>query len=392
MADIPYSRQWIEQEDIDAVEAVMRSERITQGPAIVEFEQALARSCGTAGAVAVSNGTAALHLACLASGVGPGWEVITSPISFVASANCALYCGARPAFVDIESSTITLDPEKLDDYLRRAPSSAQRVVLPVHFAGHPCRMDDIRAVAARHGAVVIEDAAHALSARWRDAHGIWRTVGSGSHGRMTTFSFHPVKHITTGEGGAVLSNDTEALDRIRILRSHGITNDPDRIARGQGPWYYEMQALGFNYRITDMQCALGLRQLARLDRIVARRREIAHRYTAALRDCDTIVLPLEREGAESSFHLYAIRIKLDRIRRTRQEVVEELAKRDIRTQVHYIPIHLQPYYRTHLGFKEGDFPVAERYYGQALSIPLYPAMTDEQVEHVIRSVKQVMAG
>jgi UDP-4-amino-4,6-dideoxy-N-acetyl-beta-L-altrosamine transaminase len=395
VAEIPYSRQWIEQDDIDAVDAVMRSNRITQGPKIEEFERALAKSCGAAGAVAVSNGTAALHLACLAAGVGPGWEVITSPISFVASANCALYCGARPAFVDIEPSAYTLDPDRLEDYLRRAFSaspSTRRVILPVHFAGHPCRMVEMQTIAARYGAIVIEDAAHALGARWRDTTGDWHKIGSGSHGRLTTLSFHPVKHITTGEGGAVLSNDADLLERIRMLRSHGITHDPDRIARGQGPWYYEMQSLGYNYRITDMQCALGLQQLARLDRIVARRREIAHRYTAALRDCDTVALPSEHNGAESSFHLYVLQIKLDLVGRTKQEIVEELAKREIRTQVHYIPIHLQPYYRKQFGFKEGDFPVAEEYYRRALSIPLYPAMTDGQVSHVIESVRTVLTN
>lgn len=392
--DIPYSRQWIERAEIEAVEAVLRSERITQGPRIDEFEQELAKHCGAVGAVAVANGTAALHLACLSAGVGPGWEVITSPISFVASANCALYCGATPRFVDIDPETFTLDPDKLEDCLCRAPAGGgpgRRILLPVHFAGHPCRMTEIRALADRYGAMIVEDAAHALGARWRSPDGSWHTVGSGSHSGMTTFSFHPVKHITTGEGGAVLSNDPDLLDRVRLLRSHGITQDPDRIAKGQGPWYYEMQCLGFNYRITDLQCALGLRQLARLEQFVVRRREIARRYSEAFRDCPGVLLPVERDWAEASYHLYVIRLKLERLRQTKGEIVEALAKRGIRTQVHYIPIHLQPYYRTRFGFKGGDFPVAEEYYRQALSIPLYPAMTDSDVAHVIESVRAILA-
>lgn len=392
--EIPYSRQWIDRDDIDAVGAVLRSERITQGPRIGEFERELAKRCSATGAVAVSNGTAALHLACLAAGAEPGWEVVTSPISFVASANCALYCGATPCFVDIEPETYTMDPEKLEMYLRRASfptPPGRRIIMAVHFAGHPCRMAEINQLADRYGAVLIEDAAHALGARWKGSEGVWHNIGSGSHSAMTTLSFHPVKHITTGEGGAVLSNDTKLLEKVRLLHSHGITRDPDLIAPGQGPWYYEMQALGYNYRITDVQCALGLRQLARLDRFVARRRQIAGWYSEALRDCPGAKLPSEREGAQSSYHLYVIQLELERLRKTRSEIVEALAKQGIRTQVHYIPIHLQPYYRKRFSFKEGDFPVAEEYYRRTLSIPLYPAMTDAEVDHVIHSVKDVLA-
>lgn len=394
MGEIPYSRQWIEQDDLEAVQAVLRSDWITQGPKIEEFQAGLAKHCGAAGAVAVSSGTAALHLACLAAGVGPGWEVITSPISFVASANCALYCGATPGFVDIDPDTCTLDPGKLETHLKRASTGSVRgrvAIVPVHFAGHPCRMPEIHAVAARYGAVVIEDAAHALGARWRGADGVWHQVGAGSHSAMTIFSFHPVKHITTGEGGAVVSNDAGLLRKVRIFRSHGITQEPDRIATGQGPWYYEMQHLGYNYRITDLQCALGLKQLDRLDRFVARRREIARRYDEAFRECPTTEILSERDGAESSYHLYVLRLKLEHLRRSKSEVVDELAKRGIRTQVHYIPIHVQPYYRKRFGFKAGDFPAAEEYYRRALSIPLYPAMTDSDVERVIDSVKKVLS-
>jgi len=395
MGEIPYSRQWIEPDDIEAVQAVLRSDWITQGPKVKEFQAGLAKSCGAAGAVAVSSGTAALHLACLAAGVGPGWEVITSPISFVASANCALYCGAVARFVDIEPATYTLDPDKLEAYLSAAPAlsgSARRVIVPVHFAGHPCRMGDIRRLAERHGAQVIEDAAHALGAKWHDEDGTRHLVGSSSHSVLTTFSFHPVKHITTGEGGAVLSNDAGLLDRVRMLRSHGITQDPARIAGGEGPWYYEMQALGFNYRITDLQCALGLNQLERLEAFVTRRRWIASQYAEAFRDCPGVVLPRERPGAESSWHLYVLQLRLERLRLSKREIVEALAGRGIRTQVHYIPIPLQPYYRQRFGFKPGDFPLAEDYYRRALSIPLYPAMTDSDVARVIDGVKAVLAA
>lgn len=377
------------------MEAVLRSPRITQGPKIEEFEKALAKHCGAAGAVAVANGTAALHLACLAVGVEAGWEVITSPMSFVASANCALYCSATPRFVDIEPRTCTLDPERLETYLRHAPSlsrHARRVILPVHFAGHPCRMSEISHLAARYDAILIEDAAHALGARWKGGEGCWHKVGCGSHSAMTTLSFHPVKHITTGEGGAVLSNDGELLEKVRLLGSHGITREPGRIAPGQGPWYYEMQALGYNYRITDIQCALGLQQLSRLDQFVAKRRDIARCYSEAFQDCTGLKLPTEREGAESSYHLYIVQLELDQLRGTKSEIVEALIKQDIRPQVHYIPIHLQPYYRKRFGYKEGDFPMAEEYYQRALSIPLYPAMTDAEVTHVIRSVKAVLAS
>jgi dTDP-4-amino-4,6-dideoxygalactose transaminase len=262
----------------------------------------------------------------------------------------------------------------------------------VHFAGHPCRLSELKRVADRYGAVLIEDAAHALGAERQEAGGAWRRIGCGADSALTTLSFHPVKHITTGEGGAVLSNDAELLARVRLLRSHGITKDPEQIARGQGPWYYEMRLLGYNYRITDVQCALGVRQLARADRFVARRREIAARYTDAFRACAGVRLPVEREGFRSSCHLYVIQFVAERLAKAKGAIVEELAKRGIRTQVHYIPIHLQPYYRERFGFREGDFPIAEAYYRRALSLPLYPAMTEEEIERVIRGVTALLAG
>lgn len=385
---IPYGTQWIEPEDIDAVIEVLKSFYLTQGPLVGEFERALARQTGAVGAVALSSGTAGLHIACLAAGVGPGWEVITSPISFVASANCALYCGARPQFVDIDPVTYTMDPNRLEDYLRVAPPLpplARRVVLPVHFAGHPCRLEELAEVAGRHQALVIEDAAHALGASWQGPDGTWHSVGDGSRSAATAFSFHPVKHITTGEGGAIVSNDKALLMKAGLLRNHGLTRDRAKMEEDHGPWYYEMQELGFNYRITDMQCALGLRQLTKLEPWVARRRQIARRYSEAFRGMPELVLPVEQAWARSSYHLYVV--QLGRVKASRQEIVTRLAQRGVQTQVHYIPIHLQPYYRR-FGFKSGMYPVAEAYYQQALSFPIYPKMTDEQVERVIQAVRQ----
>lgn len=384
--EIPYGQQWIEAEDVEAVAAVLRSDRITQGPAVEAFERALAARVGAGGAVAVSSGTAALHLACLAAGVGPGWEVVTSPISFVASANCALYCGARPAFVDIDPTTRTMDPDRLEQYLRTA-GRARRAVLPVHFAGHPCRLDAIADVAAQYGAVVLEDAAHALGAEWRGSDGAWRLVGSGSHAAAAVFSFHPVKHITTGEGGLIASNDAALLGRAALLRSHGITRDRARMEEDHGPWYYEMQELGFNYRITDLQCALGHRQLRRLDEWVARRRAIARRYTEALAGLPGLATPVEQDWVRAAWHLYVV--ELDDRRVDRRDLVARLAEQGVRTQVHYIPIYLQPYYRR-LGFKPGMCPAAEVYYQKALSLPIYPRLTEEQVEQVIRAVKMTV--
>jgi UDP-4-amino-4,6-dideoxy-N-acetyl-beta-L-altrosamine transaminase len=383
---LPYGRQWIDGDDIGAVTEALRSDRITQGSTVSRFEEELAAYCGASYAVAVSSGTAGLHLACLAAGIGPGQKAITSPLTFVASANCVLYCGARPEFVDIDPRTYNIDAMALQGYLcnGRGPE-VPSAVIPVHFSGQPCDMERISQVARSHGLSIVEDACHALGASWRDNTGIWRKIGSCSHSDMTVFSFHPVKHITTGEGGAITTNDETLYQKLIELRTHGITKDPDRMEKHDGPWYYEMHNLGYNYRITDLQCALGISQLKRLEPWVARRREIAALYDRAFGRCDELITPHQSSRVLSSYHLYVLQTRAER----RGDVFAALHKREIGTQVHYIPVHLQPYYRRELGYSRGDFPHAEGYYDRCFSLPIFPQMTDGDVERVIESVRSV---
>ncbi len=375
---IPYGRQWVFAEDIDAVQEVLRSDWLTQGPVIEEFENALAAHCGARYAVAVSNGTAALHAACFAAGVESGREVITSPISFVASANAVLYQNGRPVFADILEDTLTLDPEAVE----QAVTTRTRAIIAVDFAGHPAELDELRTIAEKHDLLLIEDAAHALGARYKG-----RTVGNIAD--MTVFSFHPVKHITTGEGGMVLTDDARLCERLRLFRTHGITRRrQDFTDEDDGPWYYEMQELGFNYRITDFQCALGLSQLARLDGFVARRREIAETYRIAFDDLADITCPTERPYCESSFHIYPVRVRTSGSGRARKQVFNGLIEAGLNVNVHYIPIHLQPYYRKRFGTGPGLFPRAERYYERAITLPIFPRMKDDDVDRVIEAVHQ----
>lgn len=377
---IPYGRQSITREDIDAVVEVLGSDWITQGPVVDRFEEELAACCGARYAVAVSSGTAALHLAVLAAGVGTGDEVITSPITFVASANCAEYTGARTVFADVEEATVCLDPEAA----RRAFSPGTRAIIPVHFAGHPCRMPELRSLGDER-TVVIEDGCHALGASYR-GDGLTHRIGSCAHSDMTVFSFHPVKHITSGEGGAVTTNSENMYERLRLLRSHGITRRPEDMKQAHGPWYYEMRELGYNYRITDFQCALALSQLRRLEGFVARRREIAEAYIGAFADIDELVLPRPGTDVEPSWHLYVIRLRtLDRL-----AFFNRLREKGLGVQVHYIPVHLQPYYAEKYGYRPGDFPAAESYYAGAVSLPLFPAMTDDDTGYVIETVRDVL--
>jgi UDP-4-amino-4,6-dideoxy-N-acetyl-beta-L-altrosamine transaminase len=373
---IPYGRQNISEDDIQSVVEVLRSDWLTQGPVIDQFERALADYCGARYAVAVANGTAALHLAALAAGFGPGDEVITSPITFVASANCIAYTGAKPVFADIDQLTYGIDPKQI----RKRLTPVTRGVIPVHFAGQPCDMRSIAAIAREYGLTVIEDAAHAIGASY-EAGGKTYKVGSCAHSDMTIFSFHPVKHITTGEGGIITTNSGDFYEQLCLLRSHGITRDASRLSRHEGPWYYEQQALGFNYRITDLQCALGLSQLKRLDEFVARRRKIAAVYDRAFAGCDELILPEQREGSHSSWHLYTLGLRT----LPRRKIFERLRQRGLGVNVHYIPVHLQPYYQQHFGTSEGDYPCAEQYYTQAITMPLYPAMSDEDVAYVIET-------
>jgi UDP-4-amino-4,6-dideoxy-N-acetyl-beta-L-altrosamine transaminase len=379
---LPYCRQCLDEDDCAAVLRVLNGDWLTQGPTVGAFEEALAESCGASHAVAVSSGTAALHLACLAAGVGPGDLGITSPITFVASANCVAYCGGTPGFADIDPRTACLDPAALEEMCsHRAP----KVVIPVDFAGQPADLAAIQVVARKHGALVIEDAAHSLGASYEHA-GRWHRAGSCAHSDLAVLSFHPVKHITTGEGGAVLTNSDELYAKLLRLRTHGITREEALLTRNDGSWYYEQHDLGYNYRITDIQCALGLSQLRKLSRFVERRRALVERYREALAGiADDVTLLLEQPGRRSSYHLLVAQVEGGAKRRRR--VFDALAARNIRCQVHYIPVHLQPWYQKQVGTREGEFPRSEAYYAGCLSLPLFPSMADHEVERVAEALR-----
>ncbi len=384
-AILPYGRQAIDDADIQAVVDILRGDWLTQGPAIGAFERALAEYCGARFAVAVANGTAALHLACLAADVGPGDVGITSPITFVASANCVAYCGGTPAFADVDPQTITMDPAALEEACRH---TRPKVIIPVDFTGQPADLPAIQDIARRHGALVIEDAAHSLGAEYQHG-GKWYRAGSCTHSEMAILSFHPVKHITTAEGGAILTNSPAIYLRLQELRSHGLTRNPERLTRHDGPWYHEQHELGFNYRITDMQCALGLSQLRKLPGFVQRRRELVALYRDQLADlADRVTLLLEAPGKRSSYHLLVARFRAGAAERRR--VFESLMERGIRPQVHYIPVHTQPWYRERFGFSPGDFPNAEAYYAGCLSLPLFPAMADADVGRVTDALRGIL--
>lgn len=383
---IPYGRQDISPADIDAVVAVLRSDFLTQGPAIERFEQAVADYCGAAQAVAVNSATSALHLACLALGLGPGDWLWTSPNTFVASANCALYCGARVDFVDIDPRTYNLSVAALRDKLEQAERAGRlpKIVVPVHFAGQSCAMREIGALATRYGFRVIEDASHAIGGRYQG-----EPVGNGRYSDITVFSFHPVKIITTGEGGMALTNNPELAETLRRLRTHGITRDPATMTHTpDGPWYYQQIELGFNYRLTDIQAALGYSQLQRLEEFVARRHALADRYDALLADLP-VITPWRDPEAWSAFHLYVIRLDEQRAGQSRRAVFEALRQRGIGVNVHYIPVHTQPYYRA-MGFAEGDYPEAERYYREAISLPLYPGLTEAEQNFVVERLRALL--
>lgn len=389
---IPYGKHHIDEEDIQAVVDVLRSGVLTQGPAIEAFEQAVAEYVGAKYAVAVSSGTAGLHLAALAAGVSPGKSLITSPMTFVASANAALYAGGRPVFADIDPDTINMSPDSLKEALIKNPDV--RAVVPVHFAGLPCDMPAIKSAADHAGAAVIEDAAHALGAQYPNG----QRVGSCVHSLMTLFSFHPVKAIAAGEGGMLTTNDESIYRKLLRLRSHGINklDDPFQLSEQAetngvvNPWYYEMQELGFHYRITDIQCGLAFSQLKKLDKFIARRRELVNKYDAAFSDM-RYCRPAQKMGRDQSgHHLYVLRINFDAAGLNRGQLMRELKARQIGSQVHYTPVPAQPYYRS-LGFRPEDYPSAQKYYQEALSIPLFYALTDEQQEQVITAIKELVA-
>lgn len=386
MQVIPYGRQDIDQADLQAVVDVLQSDWLTQGPAITRFEDLVAQYCGASHALAVSNATVALHLACRALGLGPGDVLWTSPNTFVASANCARYCGADVDFVDIDPRTYNMSVPALETKLERAEKEGRlpKIVVPVHFAGQSCDMEAIRKLADRYGFAIVEDASHAVGARYRDT-----MVGSCRYSDITVFSFHPVKIITTGEGGLLLTNRQDLHDSLALLRSHGITRDPAAMTTpSEGPWYYQQVDLGYNYRMTDIQAALGASQMRRLDAFVARRRELATRYDALLADLP-VIRPWQSPDGASAYHLYPVRLDPTRTAKGRREVFEALRASGIGVNVHYIPVHTQPYYQE-LGFRPGDFPEAERYYEGAISLPMYATLSDSEQDRVVAALAEAL--
>lgn len=383
---IPYGRQDISQADIDAVVEVLRSDLLTQGPMVPRFEQAITDYCGARHAVAVNSATSALHLACLSLGVGPGNKVWTSPITFVASANSALYCGAQVDFVDIDPHTCNMSIEHLATKLAQAEvtGTLPRVVIPVHLAGQSCDMAAIFSLAQRYGFRIIEDASHALGGRYAGD-----PVGNGRYSNITVFSFHPVKNITTGEGGIALTNDSDLARRLALLRSHGITRDrTEMIHEPDGEWSYQQVELGFNYRMTDIQAALGVSQMNRLEEVVAQRHMIAARYDQLLKDLPITTL-WQHPDCYSGLHLYVIRLKLHEMRTTHREVFKAMRAAGIGVNLHYIPVYRQPYYGQ-MGFKPADFPEAERYYAEAISLPMYVGLSERQMYQVVKSLQQAI--
>ncbi|WP_421133886.1 UDP-4-amino-4,6-dideoxy-N-acetyl-beta-L-altrosamine transaminase [Alteromonas sp. A079] len=376
---IPYGRQHLDSEDIKAVIDTLQSDWLTQGPAIPKFENALANYCNSRYGIAVNSATSALHIACLALDIGKGDCVWTSPNSFVASSNCALYCGANIDFVDIELNTGNMCVDALRNKLIQAESKGTlpKAIIPVHFAGQPCDMENIHRLSKEYGFYVIEDASHAVGAKYKG-----QFVGSCEFSDITVFSFHPVKIITTMEGGMAMTNNSELANKMRMLRSHGITNDPDLMTEvSHGPWYYQQVALGFNYRMTDVEAALGLSQLSKLSEFVERRNILAAYYDQRLKDHSRITPLKQNEGNFNSYHLYVVRV--DALsRKQHAELIVALRENEIFAHVHYIPIHLQPYYKN-LGFNEGDYPNAELYYQQAVTLPLFPELTLEQVDYIV---------
>jgi UDP-4-amino-4,6-dideoxy-N-acetyl-beta-L-altrosamine transaminase len=380
---IPYGRQTISEADIESVAQVLRSDFLTQGPKVPAFEALVARHVGAPHAIAVNSATSALHLGCLALDLGPGDWLWTSPNSFVASANCGLYCGARVDFVEVDPKTYNMSSQALADKLARAKLEGRlpKVVIPVHFAGQSCDMAAIAALAHEYGFKVIEDASHAIGSLWKGAH-----VGACKHSDITVFSFHPVKIITTAEGGLLTTRDAGIAQRLADLRSHGITREADRLERpDQGGWYYEQQALGYNYRMTELQAALGVSQMSELDRFIARRHELVARYEVGLNGLP-VVRPWQHPDSHSAFHLYVIQVA-EGARMDRRQLFDALRGAGVLVNVHYIPIHLQPFYQR-MGFQSGDFPEAESYYARAISLPLYAGLTDSDQDYVIEKIKE----
>ncbi len=411
MKTIPYGHQWITEEDIKEVIKVLKSDWITQGPKIEKFEKVVADYVGAKYAVAVSSGTAALHSACFAAGITQGDEVIVTPITFAASSNCILYVGGTPVFADIREDTYNIDPKEIE----RKITDKTKAIISVDFAGQPADLDEIHKIAQKHNLIVIEDASHALGAEYKrnpqseirnPKLNDWVKVGSCIHSDMVCFSFHPVKHITTGEGGVVVTNDKEYYEKFLMFRIHGITKDSNRFVNkdlafthnsqltthNSNPWYYEMQELGYNYRITDFQCALGISQLKKLDKFLERRREIANQYNEAFKEISELTIPItnyQSSITKSAWHIYVIRLELDKLKATRKKIFEALRAKNIGVQVHYIPVYYHPYYQK-LSYKKGLCPNAEKYYEEAITLPLFPKMSDRDVNKVIVTLKKII--
>ncbi|MFP3892091.1 UDP-4-amino-4,6-dideoxy-N-acetyl-beta-L-altrosamine transaminase [Exiguobacterium indicum] len=375
---LPYGRQWIEDDDIEAVVKILKSDFLTTGPAILEFEEAVAHYVGAKYAVSFSNGTAALHGACFAAGIQEGDEVITTPMTFAASANCVLYQGGNPVFADIDDSTYNIDPKQIEEKI----TSKTKAIIPVHFTGQPAELDEIHRLAQEHNLIVIEDAAHALGASYKK-----KRIGGLSD--MTMFSFHPVKHVTSGEGGVITTNDDVYYQKLLQFRSHGIIKDQQLMTESHGPWYYEMQSLGFNYRMTDIQAALGANQLKKIDHFLSRRKHYVSLYNEAFESRDEIRIPAQHPDGDSSWHLYIIRLQTEKMKVSRKVIYEELMKENIGVNVHYIPVHKMPYYQQ-LGYGKETYPVAEKLYEEILTLPLFPKMSVDDINDVITAVIKIL--
>lgn len=375
---MPYGRQTIDESDIQAVINVLKGEYLTTGPYVKEFEDRIAKYVGAKYAVAVSNGTAALHMACYAAGIKEGDEVIVSPITFAATANAVLYCGGTPVFVDVDPLTYNIDPKKIEDKI----TIKTKAIIPVDFSGQSVDMDMIKEIAQKHGLIIIEDAAHALGSEYKGEK-------IGSLADMVEFSFHPVKPITTAEGGVVTTNNKELYKKMIMFRTHGITRDPDTLNESHGQWYYEQQLLGYNYRLTDIQSAIGTSQVSKIDEFITRRREIVKLYNNAFKNVKEIITPFEAEYSNSGWHIYVIQVKPDLMSVTRKEIFEAIQAENIGVNVHYLPVYLHPYYRD-LGYQKGICPNAEELYENMITLPLFPGMSNEDVNDVIRAVNKVV--
>ena len=375
---LAYGKQKIDEDDINSVVKVLKGDYLTTGPIVSEFENSVAKYVGTKYAVAVSNGTAALHMACYAAGISEGDEVLVPAITFAASSNCVLYCGGKPVFIDIDPKSYNIDINKIKEKI----TNKTKAIIPVDFAGQSVDMDSILKIAEEYNLIVIEDAAHALGSEYKN-----EKVGSKAH--MTEFSFHPVKPITTGEGGVVVTNSKELYEKMILFRSHGITRNSELMTENQGPWYYEQIDLGYNYRLTDIQSALGLSQIKKLDDFILKRREIVNKYNEAFKDLKEIVTPFENEYSKSGHHIYVLLLNLDKLKCGRKEIFEALQAENIGVNVHYLPVYLHPYYKK-LGYKKGECPVAEDIYNRMITIPLFPSMSDKDIKDVIEAVKKVL--